>query len=95
MDGDGFDISHRDFPIGTDQVIVVYDPIDTGNQVEPGEIMAGVAADAASRAADGWRLVSLDSMNLRHSALFLGRDGSGYESQVAIVVLYDRAAKGG
>ena len=94
VDEDGFEVAHRDFPIGPDQVIVVYDPMDTGNQVEPGEVMAGVAADAASRAADGWRIASLDSMNLRHSALFLGRDGSGYESQVAIIVLYDRSSRG-
>ncbi|HEX8025862.1 MAG TPA: hypothetical protein VF484_06645 [Candidatus Limnocylindrales bacterium] len=91
VDPDAPELSHRDFPAGDDQVIVVYDPMDTGNQVEPGDIMAGIAADAATRANEGWRIVSLDSMNLRHSALFLGRDGSGYESQVAVIVVYGRA----
>jgi hypothetical protein len=80
----------RELPAGDGQTIVVYEPLDTSVEVDPVAIFDWVAGDAAGRAAHGWRLVSLDTMSLRHSALFMGREGSGYESKVAVICLYSR-----
>jgi hypothetical protein len=37
------------------------------------------------------QLASLDTMNLRHAGLYLGRQGSGYETKFAIIALYANA----
>jgi hypothetical protein len=76
------------FPVGANQVIVVYEPDDTGAEVDPYAIYAEIAHDAEARAADNWRLVSLASTALRHAQAYLGRDGSGYETSVAIAAVY-------
>ena len=84
-------VVHRELPAGPDRLIVVYQPPDFGTEVDPAGIMAAVAADAERRSADGWRIASIDSMNLRHSGLYVGRQGSGYESKAAVIVLYARS----
>ena len=76
------------FPVGTNQLIVVYEPDDTGSEVDPYAIYGQIAQDAAARAAQNWRLVSLASTALRHAQAYIGRDGSGYETSVAIAVVY-------
>lgn len=73
---------------GPTQTIVVYMSDDTGNEVDPYTLYQEVAADAAARAVHGQRIVSLASVPLRHSAAYLGREGSGYETKVAVAVVY-------
>jgi hypothetical protein len=78
----------NEFPIGSSQLIVVYEPDDTGGEVDPNAIYNRIALDAAARAAQNWRLVSLASTALRHAQAYIGRDGSGYETSVAIAAVY-------
>ena len=82
----------QEFEAGSDQWIVVYVPPDMGIELDPAGIYAEVADDAAKRAEDGQRIVSMHTMPLRHSGVFMGRDGSGYETRAAVVVVYARHA---
>lgn len=79
-----------EFPAGPDQVLVVYLPTDTSLELDPLGIASEMAADAATRAASGWRIVSTADMPLRHAGAFLGREGSGYETKAAILIVYGR-----
>jgi hypothetical protein len=80
------------FEAGPDQVIVVYTPADTGDELDPLAIAGEVAADAAARAADGFRIVSMTNMPLRHAGAYVGRQGSGYETSTAVHVVYARVS---
>jgi hypothetical protein len=74
---------------GDGQLIVLYQPEDTGNEVGPLELYQFIAADAASMSAErGLRLLSMTSTSLRHSAAEWGRDGSGYQTKVCVAVAY-------
>jgi hypothetical protein len=79
-----------EFDAGTNQVIVVYPAPDTGAELVPAEIFSQIAQDAARRSAEGYRIVSTAVMPTRHSAVALGREGSGYETKAGIVVVYSR-----
>jgi hypothetical protein len=83
-------IWQEDFEAGPDQVIVVYVPPDTGGELDPAAIYGHVAADATNRDKDGMRIVSMHAMPLRHAGVYLGRNGSGFESRVAVVAVYAR-----
>jgi hypothetical protein len=85
-------VQPQEFPAGPGQTIVVYQPPDTAQELNPSEIYSTIAADAAFRAVEGWRIVSIAVMPLRHAGAFMGREGSGYETKVAAVVAY---AQGG
>ena len=82
----------QEFPAGPYQRIVVYQPPDTGMELDPAAIFGAVAEDAADRARRGQDLVSLTCQDLRHSGLFMGRQGSGYESKVAVIAVYRDAS---
>jgi hypothetical protein len=79
------------FDAGNGQTIVVYVSEDTGSEVDPAELYAAVARDAADRAAGGERIVSMAASPLRHSAAYLGREGSGYETKPCVAVVYARS----
>jgi hypothetical protein len=81
----------QEFDAGEDQVLVVYQPGDVGMEIDPGAIFSVVAADAADRARNGLRLVTMTSMSLRHAGTAFGNDGSGYETKVAVGVVYARS----
>lgn len=81
-------MEQHEFDAGAGQVVVVYLPPDDGSEIDPVLVFEAVAVDSATRAALGQRLVSLAAQPLRHSALFMGRDGSGFESKAAIVAVY-------
>ena len=83
-------ILQDDFEAGPDQVIVLYVPPDTGGELDPAAIYGHVAADAKRRDQDGMRIVSMHAMPLRHAGVYLGRNGSGFESRVAVVTVYER-----
>ena len=84
------EIWQQDIEAGTDQVIVVYVPPDTGGELDPAAIYGHIAADATKRDHDGMRIVSMHAMPLRHAGVYLGRNGSGFESRVAVVTVYER-----
>lgn len=83
-------MEQREFAAGADQAIVVYSPDDTGSEIDPTVLFEAIAVDAARRAAQGMRIVALTSVALRHSAAFVARQGSGYETKAALVVAYAR-----
>ena len=73
---------------GGGQVLAVYEPEDTGDEVDPLAIYDAVARDAATRAGHGRRIVSMTALPTRHAGVALGRTGSGYQTKVTIAVLY-------
>jgi hypothetical protein len=81
------------FDAGPDQVIVLYQPADVSVELDPVGIFSRLAEDAAARAASGFRIVSMTAMGLRHAGTYLGQEGSGFETKVAVAVVYERAAR--
>jgi hypothetical protein len=81
---------HSEFDAGADQVLVVYLTDDTGNELDPEAIFGDIAVDSATRAAGGYRIVSAAVMPRRHSAVGLGREGSGFQTKAAVAVVYAR-----
>jgi hypothetical protein len=46
------------------------------------------AEDAAQGAVAGQRIVSIAALPIRHVQAYFGREGSGYETKVAVAVVY-------
>lgn len=84
-------MDQNEFSAGPNQTIVVYTAVDTGSEIDPNALFAGIAADAERRAQSGWRIVSTAAVPLRHAAAFMGREGSGYETKDAVAVVYASA----
>jgi hypothetical protein len=84
------DIVLRELEAGPEHVIVVYGPQDMSVELDPVAIFSAIAADASSRAESGLRLLSMTSMPLRHAGTAWGNDGSGYQTKVAVAVVYER-----
>jgi hypothetical protein len=80
-----------EFEAGPNQAIVVYTSADTASEIDPAATYRDIAADAAGRAAGGWRIVSTAALPIRHAQAFMGRGGSGYETKMAAVVVYARS----
>jgi len=40
--------------------------------------------------ASGWRIVSTTAVTTRHAQAFMGREGSGYETKMSVVVVYSK-----
>jgi hypothetical protein len=74
---------------GPDHLIVVYRPADTGGEIDPVEVYQAMAADATRRAGVGARIVSMSTMPLRHSGAWVSRQGSGFQTRLAVAVLYE------
>jgi hypothetical protein len=79
-----------EFEAGPNQAIVVYTSDDQGGEVDPAAVHGEVAGDAAARAADGWRIVSTAALPTRHAQAFMGREGSGYETKMSVIVVYSK-----
>jgi hypothetical protein len=84
-------IVRHEVPIGADRLIVVYVPPDTGGEIDPNALFGLIGADATARESDGWLLASIDTMNLRHAGIYLGLEGSGIETKLAVVALFARS----
>lgn len=83
---------YEEYPAGDGRILVLYRGDDTGNEVDPADLLAEIGADAAARAAAGWQLTSMAGLPLRHAGQkFLAAEGSGYTTKVAIGCLYVRA----
>ena len=84
------DTWQQELEAGPDQVIVLYVPPDDGGELDPSAIYGHIAADATKRDQDGMRIVSMHAMPLRHAGAYLGRNGSGFETRVAVVTVFER-----
>jgi hypothetical protein len=85
----GPSIDFREFAAGEGQLMVLYEPFDSGEEIDAGALLAAIAADAARRLATGWRMVSMVGLPLRHAGVKLfGVEGSGYTTKAALGVLY-------
>jgi hypothetical protein len=73
---------------GANQSIVVYLSSDTGTEVDPMALYAEVALDAERRSEAGQRIVSMASVPVRHAGVLMGRQGSGFETKIAVAVVY-------
>ena len=90
MDASDYVIAQTEYPAGPDHVIVVYQPPDLGQEIDPANLMGWIAADARTRATAGLRMLSMTSIPLRHAGTAFGNDGSGFQTKVAVTVLYER-----
>lgn len=81
-------MQRSEFQAGANQALVVYSPDDTGSEIDPAEVYSEVAADAAEWAAKGWHIVSTAALPTRHAQAFMGREGSGYDTKMAVIVVY-------
>jgi len=77
-----------EYAAGAGQAIVVYVSDDTSDEVDPDTLYGEIAQDAAARLLKGQRLVSMAASPLRHAQSFMGREGSGYETKIAVAVVY-------
>jgi hypothetical protein len=77
-----------EFDAGDGQSIVVYISPDTGEEVDAAAFYAEIAQDSARRAADGRRIISVAAVPTRHAQAFVARQGSGYETKLAVAVVY-------
>lgn len=84
-------VTRHEIPVSPERKIVLYQPADTGGEIDPDVLFTLIAADAGRSPSDGWQLASLDTMNLRHSGIYLGQEGSGFETKLAVVALFARS----
>ncbi len=80
---------------GVGQWIVIYVSADIGGPVDPNAEMAEIAQDAASWAEKGFRIVSTAAVPMRYSGTASNvffQTGGGFETQIAIVVVYSNLA---
>jgi len=78
----------NEFPAGPGQWIVVYVSPDTSDEVNAAALYGEIAQDAANRLQKGQHMVSMAAVPVRHAQAFLGRQGSGYETKIAVAVVY-------
>lgn len=81
----------NEFDAGGGQSIVVYTSGDIGEEIDPSELFAVIAADSVERAAAGEHIVSMTSTALRHTQAMMAREGSGYQSKFAVAVVFARS----
>jgi hypothetical protein len=82
-----------EYPAGTRQLIVAYLSDDDGDAVDLGALLAFIADDAAALDADGWQIVSTNSLPIRQTGTagnILFQSGGQYATQVAMGVVYGR-----
>ncbi|HET7029668.1 MAG TPA: hypothetical protein VFI34_04085 [Candidatus Limnocylindrales bacterium] len=81
-----------ELPAGPDQAIVVYEPLDSGQELDPRAIFGAVADDAGRRAAGGEWIVSMTVMPLRHAGAMFS-EASGYQTKTAVAIVYGRVGQ--
>jgi hypothetical protein len=90
MNASDYVIAQTEYPAGPDHVIVVYEPPDLGGEVDPANLVGWIAADARERAKSGLRMLSMTNFPIRHAGTAFGNDGSGFQTKLAVAVLYER-----
>ena len=78
-----------ELPAGPDQVLAVYRPPDTGNEIDPLEVFSAVANDARDRAGRGEWIVTMTVLPLRHAGAVFS-EASGYQTKTSVAVVYGR-----
>jgi hypothetical protein len=81
----------NEFNAGPNQSIVVYVSPDTREEVDATALYGEIAQDAARRAEAGQRIVSMAAVPVRHAQGILAVQGSGFETKVAVAVVYAAA----
>ena len=82
-----------EYPAGSTQQIVAYVSEDDGGAVDLDALFGFVAEDAGVREADGWQIVSTNSMPVRQvgtTGNMFFQSGGQYATQIAIGVVYAR-----
>ena len=82
-------MTRQEFEAGPDHTIVIYQPADMGVELDPAFIFGAIAEDATSRASSGVRILSMTTIPLRHAGAWMGQEGSGYQTKVAVAVVYE------
>jgi hypothetical protein len=82
-------VAQLELEAGPDHTIVLYQPADMSMELDPVGIFGAIAADAAARAPNGQRILSMTTMPLRHAGAWMGQEGSGYQTKVAVAVVYE------
>jgi hypothetical protein len=84
-----------EFEAGPGQVLVVYTSGDTGGEVSAPAFARDIAADAARRAAGGWRIVSESCFPVRQTGTagnVFFQSGGQFATQLSAIVVYARSA---
>ena len=82
-------MGRTEFEAGEGQTLVVYLSEDDGSEIDAETIYAAIAQDAARMDRERrLRIVTMTSTPLRHAGTSFGRDGSGYETKLAVAVTY-------
>lgn len=79
-------VIQREFRGGAHQTIVVYVPDDTGDEIDAVGVYGQIAEDARRRDA---RIVSMTALPLRHRGSLVSRTGSGYQTKLAVAVVFE------
>ena len=85
----------EEYEAGPGQRVVVYWSVDTGGEVPFSDFARDMAADAARRATDGWRLVSESTFPIRQMGTagnVFFQSGGQFATQLAAIVVYARDA---
>ena len=83
----------EEFDAGPGQLVVLYQSADTGSDVPWVAFARDIAADAAHRAADGWRIVSESTFPLRQvgtAGNVLFQSGGQLATQLGTIVVYGK-----
>ena len=85
--------SRLELPAGDGQLIVLFVNQDNATMIDAGVLAGEVAADAAERLKEGWRLSSVASIPMRQMGTagnFLFQSGGQYATQVALIAVFSR-----
>jgi hypothetical protein len=83
----------REQPAGERQLLVVFVNGDDGSQIDVDLLVNEIAADAAAREREGWRLVSVGGFPVRQMGTagnVLFQSGGQFATQVGVVAVYSR-----
>jgi hypothetical protein len=82
-----------EFEAGPGQLVVVYQSVDTGGDVPYVDYARDLAADAARRAADGWRIASHSTFALRQvgtTGNVLFQSGGQLATQLGTIAVFTK-----
>ena len=81
----------HEWPLGEDQLMVVYVSDDTGNEVDAVAFYDEIATDAQRYVDDGFAITSVAAVPLRHAGTVFGQEGSGYQTKISATVIFSRS----
>jgi hypothetical protein len=87
-------VERREHEAGPNQKIVVLVSDDRGYALDPDDLFAVAAADAAAEAEHGWRIVSTSVMPMRQMGTagnIFFQSGGQFATRAAMAIVYARA----